>query len=406
MFLTERRLRTHAALLALVTWTVYFWTIATPTLRDRNGNLKGTDFLHFYTLGIIATERRGDALYDREVQTALAGRRVPDAAGIAYLPLYPPQVSLLFAPFARLSYGWALGVWWLWIGLIYGACCYTIWRCCPSLSESGRTVALLALAYPAFFHLIAWGQTSAIALACFAVAYLFLRNQRKFAAGLALGCLMFKPQLGLAAGVVLLIGAEWRILGGAALSAVAQFSAGLAYFGVDPYRAWLREIWNLPALLPALEPRPYQSHNLFMFWSMLVPWRAPSLALYAISAAIALVWTIAIWRRQELMSVKYSALLFAAALIAPHLIVYDLVILAPAILLLADWAISQLPSNRWLGPLLYLVYLLPFVGPYARWSHIQVSVIAMSGLLYLIWKMTERNPAAYTTRMENAATAL
>ena len=36
--------------------------------RDRNGNLKGTDFLHFYTLGLIAREHRGPELYDMKVQ--------------------------------------------------------------------------------------------------------------------------------------------------------------------------------------------------------------------------------------------------------------------------------------------------------------------------------------------------
>lgn len=398
MFLTERRLRAHALLLGLITWAVYLWTIGTPTLRDRNGNLKGTDFLHFYTLGTLAVEQRGDALYDPQIQTALAARRVPGAAGLAYLPLYPPQVSILFAPLAHLSYRWALAAWWMGIVLIYGACCYAVWRCCSSLRGFGWTIALIALAYPAFFHLMAWGQTSALALACFTIGFLFLRNRWKFAAGLALGCLIFKPQLGLAAGIVVLISAEWRILGGVALSALAQLSAGLAYFGLNPYRAWLRDLWNLPALLPALEPRPYQSHNLLMFWSMLMPWKVAPLVLCAISSTVVLGWTIAIWRRQESTSVKHSALLLATVLLAPHLMVYDLVILAPAILLLADWAISHLRSSRWLGALLYLVYVLPFLGPYARWTHVQLSVIAMAGLLYLIWRITEKEAAAEVRR--------
>jgi hypothetical protein len=82
--------------------------MATPGLRDRNGNLKGTDFLHFYTLGSLADKHRGADLYDIRAQAALAERRVPEAAGIRYLPLYPPQVSIVFAPLACLSYGWAL----------------------------------------------------------------------------------------------------------------------------------------------------------------------------------------------------------------------------------------------------------------------------------------------------------
>ena len=67
------------------------------------------------------------------------------AAGIRYLPLYPPQVSLVFAPLAYLSYGCALALWWLCTAVIYGACCYAIWRECPNLRDFGGTVALVAI---------------------------------------------------------------------------------------------------------------------------------------------------------------------------------------------------------------------------------------------------------------------
>src|SRR5271166_3374043 len=124
-WLTTKRLRAHGLLLALTFWSIYIWTLATPGLRDRNGNIKGTDFLHFYTLGSLAIDHRGADLYDINAQAALAMQRVPDATGIRYLPLYPPQVSILFAPLAFLSYGLALAVWWTCSGAIYGACCYT-----------------------------------------------------------------------------------------------------------------------------------------------------------------------------------------------------------------------------------------------------------------------------------------
>jgi hypothetical protein len=89
---------------------------------------------------------------------------------------------------------------------------------------------------------------------------------------------------------------------------------------------------------------------------------------------------------------RYSALLLATALVAPHLTVYDLVIVAPAFLLLADWLISALParSTRRFGTLLYLVYMLPLLGPYSRWTHLQLSVIAMSACVFVIWSISRR----------------
>src|SRR5580765_8474145 len=75
----RERLSIYGAMVAVCFWTVFFWNVSTPGLRDRNGNLKGTDFLHFYTLGSLALEHRGEALYDMGGQAALAAQRVPAA---------------------------------------------------------------------------------------------------------------------------------------------------------------------------------------------------------------------------------------------------------------------------------------------------------------------------------------
>src|SRR6202451_3931468 len=194
-FLTTKRLRAHGLILALCRWSVYLWNMSAPGLLDRAGNLKGTDFLHFYTLGSLALTHRGEDLYNMQAQSEVVVQRVPAAVGIRYLPLYPPQVSLFFAPFAQFSYPNALALWLIFSALIYAVCCCAIWRVCPNLRNEKFTVSILALGVPAFWHLIAWGQTSALALACFTLAFLALRAQREFLAGLALGCLVFKRQL-------------------------------------------------------------------------------------------------------------------------------------------------------------------------------------------------------------------
>lgn len=389
-WLTPKRLHAHGLVFAIALWGVYVWTIATPGLRDRNGNLKGTDFLHFYILGSLAAEQRGADLYDMNTQAALAAQRVPEAAGIEYLPVYPPQVSIFFAPLAALPYRSALIVWWIFSAALYGLCCYWIWRASPSLHGYGGIVALLAVASPVFFSLIAWGQTSAAALACFTLMYFLLRDRRDFIAGLALGCLVFKPQLGLAAAIVFTAIGAWRILAGAAVSSAAQLSVGVFYYGMEPLRRWMSFLLNVRALLPWLEPKPYQTHCLRTFWTMIVPWPALSLALYATSAAIIVIVTIRLWKRSQPMALRYSALLLASVLVAPHLTVYDLVVLAPAMLLLADWLAEQRPTRdvRYASTVLYLVYALPLLGIVARYTHVQLSVLAMTALVFVIARLS------------------
>ena len=86
------------------------------------------------------------------------------------------------------------------------------------------------------------------------------------------------------------------------------------------------------------------------------------------------------------LSLRFSALLLATVLLAPHLTVYDLVILAPAFLLLSDWLVNEPgDAEQHLKLLLYLGYALPLLGPLARWTHLQLSVLVMTALLYGIW---------------------
>jgi hypothetical protein len=388
-WITAKRLRAHAFLLALCLWSVYLWNVATPGLRDRAGNLKGTDFLHLYTLGSLAAAHRGADLYNMPVQSELAVHLVPAAAGILYLPLYPPQVSIFFAPFARLPYPWALALWLILSALIYALCCYAVWRACPGLRERAPTVLILALAYPAFWHLIAWGQTSALALLCFALAFFALRNQCEFLAGLALGCLIFKPQLGVAAAILFLVTLRWKIIAGAILSAAIELIPACLYYGPEPLREWLRVLRSVPRALALFEPRLYQTHSLRTFWTMLIPWPSASLALYLASALLVSAWLVACWRSRLPLPLRYSALLLATVLLSPHLSVYDLVILAPAFLLFSDWIVNNPdhPAIPYFKLLLYLAFALPLLGPLARWTHIQLSVPVMATLLYGIWSL-------------------
>lgn len=385
-FLNARRLRAHGIILALSLWSVYLWNMATPGLLDRSRNLKGTDFLHFYTLGSLALAHRGGDLYNLQVQAELAAQRVPPAAGIRYLPLYPPQVSIFFAAFARLSYPCALALWLAISALVYALCCYAIWRACPNLRSDRVTVFILALAFPAFWHLIAWGQTSALALACFTLAFFALRARREFLAGLAFGCLIFKPQLALASALVFVVTLNWKVISGAILSAAAQMAAAWLYYGSGPLRAWIHTLLNVRNVLPLLEPRIYQTHSLRTFWTMLVPWGPAAFALYLASALVVSVFAVACWRSRLPLSLRYSALLFATVLLAPHLTVYDLVILAPAFLLLSDWIVAGFdhPAAPHLKLLLYLAFVLPLLGPLARWTHFQVSVPVMAAILYIL----------------------
>ena len=81
--------------------------------------------------------------------------------------------------------------------------------------------------------------------------------------------------------------------------------------------------------------------------------------------------------------------------------VYDLVILAPAFLLLGDWALAQheqLLASR-MQQLLYLCYPLFLMGPLTRITHVQLSVLAMTALLWICWRISSAIPSPAETKL-------
>jgi hypothetical protein len=134
-------------------------------------------------------------------------------------------------------------------------------------------------------------------------------------------------------------------------------------------------------VVPLLEPRPYQMDSLRAFWSLLVPWPQIALALYGLSAAAVLALMVRCWSSRLPLELRFSALLLASVLVAPHLTVYDLVILAPAFLWLANEAAgSRRGAAKAVQFLLYLCYPLFLLGPLTRVTHLQLSVVAMAAL--------------------------
>ena len=132
-----------------------------------------------------------------------------------------------------------------------------------------------------------------------------------------------------------------------------------------------------------------------------LPWPRVAFALYAVSTVAILVLAVRVWRSRSALTVRFSALLLATVLVSPHLTVYDLIILAPAFLLLGDWAVvdrEQMFAPR-IQQLLYLCYPLFLMGPLTQVTHLQLSVPAMTALLWTIWRVSSREVSSPPTTL-------
>ena len=389
--LTARRLRTHAALLALCLWGTVVVDYTAPGIFDRAGNIKFQDFLQFPISARLIAHGHADQLYDdhilaRQIRT-IVGRDTP-----VYLQyFYGPQVAVPFIPLSWLPFLIQAAVWAAVSTALYFGSVYLIWKRCAALRPHGRLVTICALAFPPLFHFWVRGQLSALVLACFTAAYLALLAQRKFLAGLALGLLAFKPQFLVAIPLLFLLAGAWKMLGGLLISAAAQLSLTSLYFGRAVMHAYFTRLFE-SASHPAsteLVFSPIQMHSLHTFWELLIPWRSAVWLLYLLSSFAVIAIAAAVWKSPVSIPLRFSALVLAAVLVNPHIYIYDLVALVPVFLLLADWLLAhpQHPSRPALSLWLYLAFLLPLFGPLAYWTHLQLSVVVFAAILWNLYRV-------------------
>jgi alpha-1,2-mannosyltransferase len=400
--LTPRRIAVWAGGLLVLSWFVYVHTMMVPGLTDRAGRFKGSDYIFFYVIGSLALDGRMDALYDADAHLAEGRRRIqPDLELYVGHPNYGPQVALAFMPLARLPFGWSLAVFLALTAICYALSVWIVWRECPALGTHGRLIALLAGASPAFLALVRYAQLSAVALLLLSLALLALRRNRLFSAGLAIGCLAYKPQLGLVLGVVLLAAREWRMVAGAATTAVGQLGVAWLAAGSGTMAAYFTALWALVLNPTLVQIYPSEVHSARGFFQLLIPSpRAVTLCFLAALVAV-LVLAVRSWTSSAPLAVRWGHMVLLTVLGSPHLLTYDLVLLTVPLLVFSDWVVRN-PDHR-LGPevslMLVLVYLAPFSSNLARPTHVQISVVVMAILAWRMYSVFRiANPATNRSR--------
>ena len=385
-FVTLKRLRVYATLIGATLWAVWLVDFSVPGVVDRLGKVKGTDFLQFYVGGAFVREGRLNELYDVQALYTRSQATIPGSRDTLYMPIQSPQTSLVFSPLAGLSYGVAVTIWIALILLLYAASCAITWRHCKALHKYRYETIACAIAFPGLYSTVLNGQTSIVALLAVATALLALRNGWSFAAGLALGCLAFKPHWLLAAGAVFFVAREWRVVAGAAIGAAGQVGVTALLVGPAVMNAYWRTLLAIQRIGDLLEPFPGDS--LRSFFKVFVPWPAVALVAYVVAAA-AVVWVAGrTWRSSAPFEIRASSVIVAMLLISPHALPYDLILLSPVYFLLATWVAGE-PSRRLPGAILLALgamFLAPLLGVLPVPLRLQFSATAMTVLLVWLWQ--------------------
>jgi hypothetical protein len=224
---TARRIRlpSRLTLLAMLAAIQWIWFIkAVPQLH-------GNDFGIFY----------------RSVASAAPYVPHPDnpsmAAGQLLTNLNPPQFHLIVAPFTRLPFWAACGVWWLMNGLLL-ATALSVWLREQGHSWSAERI-VWALLWAPVVTMGFTGQVTAVLGVPLWFGYRAAAAGRSYRAGLLFGLVFsVKPILWPLAFWFVVRGA-WRTVLGAAAGVALAISVGVWLYGVQAYFDWFETLRHI-----------------------------------------------------------------------------------------------------------------------------------------------------------------
>ncbi len=328
------------------------------------------DFISFWGAGRLALEGAPSAAYDRSVLlTVQLTAATFDGGEMPFA--YPPAFLLLLAPFALLPFPVAMTAW-------------TVATFAAYLAAAKRMFPAsgwLAAAFPPVLVNAVLGQ-SAFMIAGLFIGGLLLLPRRPFLAGLLLGCLAVKPQLGLLLPLALLAGGQWRAIAGAAISSTGVLILGAMALGWSATWAWLAQ---LPLYASIAQEGLVGWHKLASVYASMRQTGMGADTAFTIHVAVALLAAGAVWRvwRQPAIDARAKAAILASGtmLISPYLFLYDALILVVPFLWLGKRQIRPaLLSLLWCVPLVTIAQTYGFNGP------VNLNPLIALGLLALVYR--------------------
>ncbi len=296
------------------------------------------DFANYWTAGKLIL---GGQVQDLFGPHPLYFRHLTDAFGPDYQWhnwSYPPHFLLLIWPLGYAGYELSLAIFVLTTLAIYlGAVRAFV----------GDLSTLTLIAVGPFLVLNAWTAQNGFLFGALALAALSLRDSRPIAAGIALGFLTIKPQLGVLFPLLLLIERRWLVIASATITTLGLVTLSGLIFGWEAWRGYIVEVLPYQSyVMRALEgtfltmlPSVYGFARLNgVGWSL-------ALTIHMVVAIPALlVAGYLMWRLTDPMD-RSLVVLIATFLITPYALNYDLGFLAAAMAVLAARQVRDRPDG-------------------------------------------------------------
>jgi hypothetical protein len=226
--------RPHVVLLAvLICVGAMFLVCATYFNLYDHKHLPFGDFFAIWSYAKIAAHNPVGLLYDfRGLHAAQVAMGLPGSQQAPFP--YPPSFILMLWPLRPLPFYPAL-IGWLGAGFVLYLLACMGWR------ERPGTLGLIAVLAPTTAITITAGQGGFLS-AGLALGGLRLLDRRPVLAGILLGLLTYKPQLGLLVPIALIAGGQWRAIAAACGTVLVLAAITTAVLGWAPWVIWVHSL--------------------------------------------------------------------------------------------------------------------------------------------------------------------
>lgn len=321
-------------------------------LVDADGAIIFNDFTTIWGAGKMALAGHAAQAYDWSQLKPVDESVVGPVSGYLGWP-YPPTFLLVAAGLALLPYAGAFFVW------VFGT--FAAYVIVIRAIIGDRVGYFLAAAFPGVIANFLVGQTAFVSAALIG-GTLTLMDTQPVWAGVLLGLLTYKPHFGLLFPIALAVSGRWTVFVTAGIVAALMASISWAIFGAASWAAFTPGLGHALIADSAADWGKMQTafglvHALggsdALAWSV------------QIAVAIAAACVIAVlWRGDAAYDIEAAALGVATLLATPHLLTYDMVVLAVPLAFLFRLGRAQgfLPyETAGMGLACLLIFSFPFV---------------------------------------------
>jgi hypothetical protein len=224
--------------------------------------------------------------------------------------------------------------------------------------------------------LVAWG--------------LYWLEKKPVLAGIAIGLLSFKPQLGVLFPLVLLAGREWRCLISAMATVCFLVLTSLLVYGTEAWLAWAQALVRAHQELgqAGLE----HLLKVTSFYSWVRQWGGSQTEAEMVQGMVAVgialcLWKV--WRSPVARSSKYALLILGALMVSPYVLEYDLTWLA----VWGAWwgrrlAGNSRPEERGMMVFFWGVPALTYVMTNRNWA-LPVTQLSLIAVFWWVWRRSQ-----------------